>query len=85
VSDAPPIIGRGFTFAELRVVPEPSSVQNGSGRLALSGSVTIAVAGSDALNQRDGIHPTAEGARILADTVWAALQPLAKGQKRSGS
>jgi len=37
-----------LAFAELRVVPEPSSVQNGSGRLALSGSVTIAVAGSDA-------------------------------------
>jgi len=43
------------------------------------------VAGSDTLNQRDGIHPTAEGARILADTVWTALQPLVAGEKRSGS
>jgi acyl-CoA thioesterase-1 len=43
------------------------------------------VAGIDRLNQRDGIHPTAEGARMLADTVWAALKPLADGEKRSGS
>ena len=34
------------------------------------------VAGHDALNQRDGMHPTAEGARIVADNVWAALKPV---------
>jgi acyl-CoA thioesterase I len=34
------------------------------------------VAGNDALNQRDGIHPTAEGARIVADNVWTALKPI---------
>jgi acyl-CoA thioesterase-1 len=34
------------------------------------------VAGVPALNQADGIHPTAEGQRKLADTVWKALQPL---------
>ena len=28
------------------------------------------------LNQPDGIHPTAEGHRIVADTVWAALEPV---------
>jgi acyl-CoA thioesterase-1 len=27
------------------------------------------------LNQPDGIHPNAEGARIVADHVWAALAP----------
>lgn len=31
------------------------------------------------LNQPDGIHPTAEGHRILADTVWATLEPLLQG------
>ncbi|HZT76555.1 MAG TPA: arylesterase [Vicinamibacterales bacterium] len=35
------------------------------------------VAGSQTLNQADGIHPTAEGARIVADNVWKVLQPLA--------
>lgn len=33
------------------------------------------VAGVPSLNQADGIHPTAEGHRRMADTVWAALQP----------
>jgi acyl-CoA thioesterase I len=34
------------------------------------------VAGQSRLNQGDGIHPNAQGAEILADTVWAALQPM---------
>jgi acyl-CoA thioesterase I len=34
------------------------------------------VAGIPALNQADGIHPTAEGARIMANTIWPALEPL---------
>ena len=34
------------------------------------------VAGDVKLNQADGIHPTAEGQRIVADTVWKALQPM---------
>ena len=34
------------------------------------------VAGVSALNQADGIHPTAEGQRKLAETMWKALQPL---------
>jgi acyl-CoA thioesterase-1 len=28
------------------------------------------------LNQPDGIHPTAEGHRILANTIWSALEPV---------
>ena len=28
------------------------------------------------LNQRDGVHPTAEGQRIIANTVWNKLKPL---------
>ena len=43
------------------------------------------VAGHDDLNQRDGIHPTAQGARIIADTVWAALKPIVEAQPRSGA
>ncbi len=34
------------------------------------------VAGHSDLNQPDGIHPTAEGARIVADHLWPVLQPL---------
>jgi acyl-CoA thioesterase-1 len=33
------------------------------------------VAGKPELNQDDGIHPTAEGTRIMADNIWQALSP----------
>ena len=36
------------------------------------------VAGEANLNQADGIHPNARGARIVADLVWRQLQPLLK-------
>lgn len=34
------------------------------------------VAGESALNQPDGIHPNAQGAAIVADTVWKVLEPM---------
>ena len=29
-------------------------------------------------NQADSIHPTAEGHRTIAETVWKTLEPLLK-------
>jgi acyl-CoA thioesterase I len=34
------------------------------------------VGGKPELNQADGIHPTAEGQRIIADNVYAFLKPI---------
>lgn len=34
------------------------------------------VAGETSLNQADGIHPNARGAQLVADLVWAELQPV---------
>ena len=34
------------------------------------------VGGESKLNQADGIHPTAEGHRILADNVWKIIEEL---------
>jgi len=34
------------------------------------------VAGEPKLNQEDGVHPTAEGHKILAENVWKVLKPL---------
>jgi acyl-CoA thioesterase-1 len=79
--EAPPNFGRDYIVSFHKVYPELA----GRYHVAFVPFLLQGVAGSDALNQRDGIHPTAEGARILADTVWAALQPLAKEEKRSGS
>ncbi len=36
------------------------------------------VGGIDSLNQADGIHPTAAGHRILAENVWAVLEPITR-------
>ena len=34
------------------------------------------VAGQASLNQSDGIHPNADGARVIADTVWPVLRSV---------
>jgi acyl-CoA thioesterase-1 len=36
------------------------------------------VAGDPSLNLPDGIHPNAEGQRILAENVWHVLEPVAR-------
>ncbi|HEX8748085.1 MAG TPA: arylesterase [Pyrinomonadaceae bacterium] len=43
------------------------------------------VAGVESLNQQDGIHPNAEGTRIVAETVYAALRPLLDKEKQAGA
>lgn len=45
-------------------------------RLAFLPFLLTDVAGRPDLNQPDGIHPTAEGARVIADHVWPVLEPL---------
>jgi acyl-CoA thioesterase-1 len=34
------------------------------------------VAGDPELNQPDGIHPTAEGHRKVAENIWKTLKPV---------
>jgi len=41
------------------------------------------VGGVSALNQADGVHPTAEGQRRMAETVWRVLEPVLK--ERAGT
>ena len=36
------------------------------------------VGGNPRLNQMDGVHPTAEGYRIIVERLWPYLQPLLK-------
>lgn len=51
-------------------------------QLAKKHSITLipfileGVGGIDRLNQADQIHPTAEGHRIIAQTVWEIVEPL---------
>ncbi len=42
------------------------------------------VAMIESLNQGDGVHPNAEGTRIVAETVYLVLRPLLEEQKTAG-
>ena len=47
--------------------------------VALVPFLLAGVAGVDTLNQPDGIHPTVEGQRMVAQNVWATLAPMLRG------
>ena len=75
--EAPPNYGRDYIVAFHKVYPALSSQYH----VPLVPFLLQGVAGSAALNQPDGIHPTAAGARRVADNVWAALKPVAEAQQ----
>ena len=74
-----PTTARDYTSAFRQVYPRPRA---GSTTWRSCRSCSRASPGTTTLNQPDGIHPTAEGARIVADNVWSVLQPIV--EKRSG-
>jgi acyl-CoA thioesterase I len=76
--EAPPNLGRDYIVSFHKVYPALAATY----RVAFVPFLLQGVAGSETLNQRDGIHPTPAGARIVADNVWAVLKPLIE---RSGS
>jgi acyl-CoA thioesterase-1 len=41
------------------------------------------VGGIPSLNQPDGVHPTAEGQRRVAETVWRVLEPVLKEAEKT--
>jgi acyl-CoA thioesterase-1 len=69
---AAPNLGPRYARAFDAVYPELARANDA----ALLPFVLDGVAGRPALNQADGIHPTAEGHRRIADGVWRALAPL---------
>ena len=76
--EAPPNYGRDYIVSFHKVYPALAARY----RVALVPFLLQGVAGIEQLNQRDGIHPTAAGAKIVADTVWGALKPIAESRKR---
>jgi acyl-CoA thioesterase-1 len=75
--EAPPNFGRDYIVAFHKVYPALARQYH----VALVPFLLQGVAGIDRLNQRDGIHPTAEGARIVADNVWTVLKPIVDQQR----
>src|SRR5262249_20168690 len=78
--EAPPNYGRDYIVSFHKVYPTLAK-QYG---VALVPFLLQDVAGSQTLNQPDGIHPTAAGARIVADNVWRVLKPIAEAGKNEG-
>lgn len=70
--EAPPNLGQTYTD-QFRDVYSSLAREE---RVPLVPFLLQGVAGVATLNQADGIHPTAEGARKAADNVWPALEPL---------
>ncbi|MBU2915825.1 arylesterase [Reichenbachiella agariperforans] len=68
----PPNMGADYAEDFQRIYPELAAEYE----LPLIPFILQGVAGIPELNLEDGIHPTAEGHAILAENVWAVLQPL---------
>lgn len=75
--EAPPNMGRAYT-SEFRQLFRDLAAANGA---VLIPFLLEAVGGVAELNQADGIHPTAEGHRILAENVWRVLEPIVQSEK----
>lgn len=78
--EAPPNFGEAYTRAFHQVYPEVAQRY----RVPLVPFLLAGVAGFETMNQRDGIHPTAAGARTVAENVWAVLRPVAEARAARG-
>jgi len=68
----PPNMGREYTTEFRGIFPELAK----KNEVALVPFLLEGVGGEVTLNQQDGIHPTVEGHKILADNVWVELKKL---------
>ena len=53
-------------------------------KVALVPFLLEGVGGQPALNLADGIHPTAEGQKVLAENVWRVLKPVLENTSSTG-
>lgn len=70
--EVPPSMGGSYA-GEFRVIFRQVAEAN---NMALVPFLLEDVGGVRSLNQRDGVHPTAEGQKILAENVWKVLKDV---------
>ncbi len=70
----PPNLGQEYT-SEFKQIYYDLAEEN---ELALIPFLLEGVAGNPELNLADGIHPTPEGHRIVANNVWDVLEPIVR-------
>ena len=75
--EVPPNMGDTYTAEFRKMYPELSKKNN----VALIPFLLEGVGDRPELNQRDGIHPTAEGHVIVAETVWKYLKPVLQSMR----
>lgn len=68
----PPNMGQAYSRDFRAIFPDLAEEEN----VALIPFLLEGVAGEPDLNLPDGIHPSKEGHRIVAETVWEYLEPL---------
>ena len=68
----PPNMGEEYTTQFRNIFPELAEKNN----VELIPFLLEGVAGDPKLNQQDGIHPTAEGYKIVTDNVWSVLEDV---------
>ena len=66
----PPNMGEQYTSQFRAIYPGLAKENN----LPLIPFLLQGVGGESQFNQADGIHPTAEGHKIVAETVWQVLK-----------
>lgn len=71
---SPPNMGKMFTDSFQSVFPAIAREND----MELVPFLLEGVAGDPTLNQADGIHPTQEGHRLVAENVWKLLGPMLK-------
>lgn len=68
----PPNMGQEYTDEFKEIFPALAD----SNQIKLISFLLEGVAGDPKLNQEDGIHPTAEGTKIVIENVWKVIEPL---------
>ena len=71
----PPNFGADYVARFAAVFPAVAQATPGA---VLIPFILEGVGGNPQLNQRDQIHPTAEGDRVIADLVWKTLEPVCR-------
>ncbi len=68
----PPNMGGKYAYSFKAIFPGLAAKNN----MTFMPFLLKDVGGVPSLNQKDGIHPTAEGAKIVGNNVWQMLQPV---------
>ena len=68
----PPSMGQQYAGEFRDIYPELAN----KNQITLVPFILEGVGGEEKLNQQDGIHPTEEGHRIIAENIWQVLKPI---------